>query len=97
MKTKITEKEVNHIAKLSKLSFTSDETTEMLGHLSKVLEYFETLDSVDTTKIAPTAHIIDKVNVLREDVKKESFDCEELIKNAPVSSGNTYVVPRVVE
>lgn len=95
---RISEDEVKHIAKLSRLQFDENGVKEMAGHLSTVLGYFEMLDSVDTSLVPPTAHILDKVNVLREDEPQERpFDREQLLKNAPESDGEAYIVPRVLE
>lgn len=97
MKKKITKSEVKHIADLSKLSFSDSESERMQGHLDTVLGYFEQLDSVDTSDVSPTAHILDKVNVLRADVAKESMPREQLLANAPEKNDECYIVPRVVE
>lgn len=95
---RITEKEVKHIAALSRLKFDGDGMKEMAAHLSTVLEYFEMLDSVDTAQVKPTAHILDKVNVLREDTAREkAFDREELLKNAPLAQDGAYIVDKVLE
>lgn len=95
---KIDKKEVMHIAELSKLTFDDKSLSEMGAHLETVIGYFEMLDSVDTSKISPTAHIIDKINVLREDVKTSvAFDRDLLLANAPEKENGCYIVPRVVE
>lgn len=94
---KITDEEVKHIAKLSALTLDDGEIDGMKAHLTKVLGYFETLDSVDVSDVPPTEHILGAVNVLRKDVPKESMPKGELIANAPESDGGAYVVPRVVE
>lgn len=94
---KILREEVLHIAELSRLSFSENELEAMGSHLDGLLEQLEKLDSVDTSIVAPTAHILEAVNVLREDEVSPSFDRELLLKNAPETSDGCYVVPRVVE
>ncbi len=93
----ITDEEVKRIAKLSALNLTDGEVVGMKKHLNAMLAYFETLDGIDVSSVPPTAHILDAVNVLREDVSQCSMPTEELLKNAPESDGGAYVVPRVVE
>ncbi len=93
----ITTEEVKRIAKLSKIEFSDTETESMKVHLQKMLWVFETLDKVDASKVPPTAHILDGVNVLRADEVAPSMDNGELLKNAPLSEDGAYIVPRVVE
>ena len=69
----------------------------MRKHLQNILKHFEMLDSVDTSKIEATAHILDTVNVLREDKAEPSTDREALVANAPEQEDGCYIVPRVVE
>ena len=93
----ITTEEINRIAALSKLEFTEAERASVREHLQKMLWVFETLDNFDVSKVPPTAHIIDKVNVLRDDVVAPSMANAELLKNAPQADDGAYIVPRVVE
>ncbi len=93
----ITKKEIERIATLSRLDFDENEKEEMQKHLQNILKHFEMLDSVDTSEIEATAHILDAVNVLRDDVAETSTDREKLLSNAPEKDGGCYIVPRVVE
>lgn len=95
--SEITTEEVKHIADLSRLEFTPEECEDMRAHLQKQIKYFEILDSVDISGVPPTAHILDAVNVLREDAVYPSMPNDALLENAPESDGGAYVVPRVVE
>ncbi len=93
----VTAEEVDRLAKLSELEFSDAETAELISHVQKMLGYFETLDSLNLADVPPTAHILDRVNELREDVPEPSFSNDELLSNAPESDNGAYVVPRVVE
>lgn len=101
MKNTVTTADVKHIAALSKLEFTDAECEDMREHLQKQVVNFEILDSVDISHVPPTAHILQAVNVLRDDVVQPSFDNARLLANAPEKSGEdggeAYVVPRVVD
>lgn len=94
---KISREEILHIAELSRLSFTDEELDELGEQLGNVLERFRQLDAVDVSDVPPTAHILDFVNVLREDEARSPMSKEELLKNAPESDGSAYIVPRVLE
>ncbi len=97
MKKQITTEEAKRLAKLSMLEFDDSELKEIEAHLSKMLGYFSTLDSVDVSEVPPTAHILPAVNVLRDDEVVKSMPTEDLIANAPKAEDGAYVVPRVVE
>ena len=46
---KITQEEVTHVANLSKLKFSPEETAEFATTLSKIVDMVELLEEVDTT------------------------------------------------
>ncbi len=94
---KITKQDVEYVAELSRLNFTDKEKSEMASHLENILAHFTMLDSVDTSNVVSTAHILSEVNVLRDDVSTEPFDRLKLLKNAPESDGECYIVPKVLE
>ena len=50
---KITQEEVTHVANLSKLKFSPEETAEFATTLSKIVDMVELLEEVDTTGVAP--------------------------------------------
>ena len=94
---KIDKQEVLHLAQLSRLNFTEEELERIGDHLDNVIQTFKGLELVDVSAVPPTAHILDYVNVLREDVAGESTDRELLLSNAPDSDGEAYIVPQVLE
>lgn len=93
----ITVKDVQHVAKLARLSLTEDECQRFTEQLDHILGYFDELNQVDTTGVEPMSHPIPVVNVLREDLVKQSLDRETLMANAPVREGAFFKVPRIGE
>ena len=57
---KITQEEVTHVANLSKLKFSPEETAEFATTLSKIVDMVELLEEVDTTGVAPTTTMADR-------------------------------------
>ncbi len=90
-------KEVDHIALLSRLRFTDAEKDEMAQHLTNVLGHFKTLDKVETEGVAPMAHLLNKVNVLRKDEAFVITAREVLLQNAPDADEECYIVPKVLD
>ncbi|MBA4349444.1 MAG: Asp-tRNA(Asn)/Glu-tRNA(Gln) amidotransferase GatCAB subunit C [Thermodesulfovibrio sp.] len=94
---KISKEEVKHIAGLSRLSLSEEETETFGSQLNKIIEYVEQLNSLDTKNIEPTSHIIPLKNVMRDDIPKASLIKEEALKNAPDSTEKFYRVPKIIE
>jgi aspartyl/glutamyl-tRNA(Asn/Gln) amidotransferase, C subunit len=75
---KITQEEVTHVANLSKLKFTENETAEFATTLSKIVDMVELLSEVDTTGVEPTTTMADCKTVLRPDVAEKGTDRDHL-------------------
>lgn len=94
---KITTEDVKYIAGLSRL-FISDNEIEMFrGQLNSIIEYVEQLNSLDTSNVEPTSHVIPLNNVMRDDIPAASLPVEEALKNAPDSTEKFYRVPKIIE
>lgn len=95
--SKITKEQVEHIAHLSRLEIKEEEVEVYAGQLEKIVTLVENLSSVDTTDVEPTYHVLDLVNVFREDVAKEGLDKEEVLKNAYEKEAGQFKVPTILE
>ena len=93
----ITEDEVKHIVKLARLSLSEDELPVYRGQLNAIIGYVEQLNTLDTTGIEPTSHVLPITNVMRDDVNLPSLPNDEALKNAPDPSDNFYRVPKIIE
>lgn len=94
---KISEADVRHVAKLSKLAFTDTETTAFATTLSKIVDMVELLAEVDTTGVPATTTMADRINVMRDDVAEAGTDRALLFKNVPESQDNLIKVPAILE
>ena len=93
----VTIKDVEHIAKLAKLSFTEDEKTDFTEQFNEILSFMEKLNELDTSNVEPLSHVIEVQNVLREDMVKESLPTENALKNAPSHTDQFFKVPKVID
>lgn len=82
---------VQKVAKLANLSLTPQEEEKFASQLSKILGYIEELNSVDTSNVEPTFNVIDKSNVLREDMDELGLSQEEALSNAPSGKDGFFV------
>jgi len=87
--------DVIHIAELARLELTDEEVARYQEQLSAVLEYFASLQGVDTEGIPPTASVLPPRTVLREDEPHPGLNREELLANAPDVADNQFRVPPV--
>ena len=93
----IDRQDVEHVARLTRLSLTEAELERMREQLNSILAHLDTLRRVDTTGVEPTSHAVDLVNVMREDVEEPCFPQDAMLANAPDRSGELFRVPRIIE
>jgi aspartyl-tRNA(Asn)/glutamyl-tRNA(Gln) amidotransferase subunit C len=94
---KLSNEEVKHIAKLSRLALPEDEAGEYASQLSQIIEYVEQLSNLDTSSVEPTSHVMLLSNVMVEDIPGASLPRKEALRNAPDSDGKFYRVPKIIE
>ncbi|HEY9165129.1 MAG TPA: Asp-tRNA(Asn)/Glu-tRNA(Gln) amidotransferase subunit GatC [Candidatus Kryptonia bacterium] len=93
----VTIKDVEHIAKLAKLSFTEDEKSKFTEQFNEILAFVEKLKELDTSNVEPLSHVIELQNVFREDAVKPSLTTDEALKNAPAKNDKFFKVPKVID
>lgn len=89
--------QVRRIAKLSRLILTDTEVEACADQLSRVLDYFRQLDSIDTSRVEPLDHPLPLTNVLRDDQPRGSLDADAALANAPQREGAFFRVPKVLD
>jgi aspartyl-tRNA(Asn)/glutamyl-tRNA(Gln) amidotransferase subunit C len=90
--------DVGYVAGLARLELTNEETAQFQDQISRILNYVETLQQIDVSSVPDNP--IDPnlpTNVLREDTLRPSLSVEDAIRNAPKSSGNLVIMPKIVE
>ena len=93
----ITKEQVQHVAKLARLSLTEDEVNLYTSQLSKILDYIDQLNKINTEGIEPMTQPIPTVNVMREDIIKKQFERQEVLSNAPHEEYGFFRVPKIGE
>ncbi len=89
--------DVAHIANLARLELSDDMIEKLQGDMEAIVEYVEQLQELDIEGIEPTAHGSPLTNIWREDICKESFDREVMLKNAPATVDDELLrVPQVL-
>ena len=94
---KITEKDVEYVARLARLELTAREKPVFCRQLETILEYIDKLSKVNTDNVAPTSHVVPLKNVYREDEAKFFDNTDGILSNAPEKEGRLFKVKKVIE
>lgn len=84
---------MDHVARLARLKFSDEEAGELAVELSAILDHVDLLASVDTDGVEPTTHVVELVNVLRDDAPASELTVEQALLNAPESEDGAFRVP----
>jgi aspartyl-tRNA(Asn)/glutamyl-tRNA(Gln) amidotransferase subunit C len=93
---KITKEQVLHVAALARLDLDETAIEIFAGQIGTILDYVDTLNSVDTAGVEPTSHAISLTNAFREDIQKPHLDRAQALANAPEQQDGHFQVPRVI-
>lgn len=82
----ITKKQVEYIANLARIGLTNQEKEKFAKDLANILKYVEKLNELNLKDAKPTSHVINLINITRDD----NFVCNltseqkiKLLKSAP--------------
>lgn len=87
--------DTKHIAKLANLSLTNQEEEKYSEQLSKILDYIEQLNQVDTSNVEPTFNVSGQSNVMTEDKLGECLPQEAALSNAIQKKDDFFVTKGV--
>ena len=94
---KVTDEIIDYIGILARLKLDDSEKESAKSELEKIINYMDTLSSLDTTKIEEMSHAFPVKNVFREDIVGESVDRDIITLNAPDKKDGCFKVPKTVE
>ncbi|ANU11735.1 glutamyl-tRNA(Gln) amidotransferase subunit C [Planococcus antarcticus DSM 14505] len=94
---KMTKEEVIEVAHLARLAITDEEAEHFADQLEAITNAMELLNELDTENVEPTTHVLQMVNVLREDKSTPGLDRELVLKNVKEHEGGQVKVPTILE
>jgi aspartyl-tRNA(Asn)/glutamyl-tRNA(Gln) amidotransferase subunit C len=94
---KLTREEVQRVALLARLRLSPEEEERLTKELDQILDYVETLNRLDTSRIEPFIHATDAFNMFRQDRVTNQSNVEALLANAPAKDGTFIEVPKIIE
>lgn len=96
MPDRITRDDVAHVARLARLSLDDAELGRYTEQLGAVLAHATDIEALDIDDVAPTAHPLPLVNVLRDDVARPGLARDEVLAGAPAVEDDRFLVPRIL-
>jgi aspartyl-tRNA(Asn)/glutamyl-tRNA(Gln) amidotransferase subunit C len=93
---KVSKKDIDRLAHLSRLQFTDEETERMQSDLGHILSFVEKVNRLDLEKIEPLVYMTDEEDQLRMDKVEKNITKDEALKNAPEKDTDYFKVPKVM-
>ncbi|MCL4160879.1 UNVERIFIED_CONTAM: hypothetical protein GTU68_051882, partial [Idotea baltica] len=93
---KISEDQVEYLAKLSAIQISPDEKSKLLEDLNSIVEKIELLAELRTEGVPATSHVYNTNNVFREDLVGSSFSQQQALQISPSSGRGCIRVPKVI-
>ena len=97
VKMEITTKLVNHLADLSRIEFTEEETENFKHEFEETMKQMDAIEKADTTNVESHSTVLNAETELDCDEPHESLSRQDATKNAPETMGSSIAVPMMVE
>ena len=88
---------VKRIARLSRLAIADAQLPAMADELNAILNWVQQLVEVNVEGVAPLTSVVEQKLKMRDDIVTDGGYPQDLMRNAPQSEDNFFVVPKVVE
>jgi aspartyl-tRNA(Asn)/glutamyl-tRNA(Gln) amidotransferase subunit C len=88
---------VRRIAHLARIAVEEEEVERLQGELNAMLAFVEQLQEVNVENVEPMTSVTPMKMKMRADVVTDGDDAAAVLKNAPASADNFFLVPKVVE
>lgn len=93
----LSETEVAKVARLARIHLPPDELPAMTADVNGILGWIAKLQAVNTDGVEPLVSVSGMTLPLRHDEVTAGGQAAEIVKNAPETLENYFVVPKVVE
>ena len=88
---------VRRIAHLARIAVPESDIEHLRGELNAMLAFVEQLQEVNVEGVEPMTSVTPMAMKKRHDVVTSGDDAAAVLKNAPETADNFYLVPKVVE
>ena len=95
--SKISDKDIKHVAKLASLDIKSSEVKKFKGQLSEIVDYISELSEVDTKDQDETARTTKLENVVRDDEISPGLNQVEALSGSDETHNGYFKVPGIFD
>jgi aspartyl-tRNA(Asn)/glutamyl-tRNA(Gln) amidotransferase subunit C len=88
---------VRRIAHLARIAVAEEEVEHLRNELNAILAFVEQLSEVNVDGVEPMTSVTPMTMKRRADVVTDGDIPEDVLKNAPATEDNYFLVPKVVE
>ena len=88
---------VRRIAHLARIAVADEEVARLQGELNAILAFVEQLSEVKVDGVEPMTSVTPMKMKMRGDKVTDGGIAGEIVRNAPASDDNFFLVPKVVE
>jgi len=88
---------VRRIAHLARVAVPESDVEHLRGELNAILAFVEQLQEVNIDAVEPMTSVTPMAMKKRADVVTDGGIADDIVKNAPQSHDNFFLVPKVVE
>ena len=93
----ISDETMDYVGILAKLELSEEEKEAAKKDMSRMLDYIDKLNELDTSGVEPLSHVFPVNNVFREDVVTNDDVRDDMLANAPAKKDGAFMVPKTVE
>jgi aspartyl-tRNA(Asn)/glutamyl-tRNA(Gln) amidotransferase subunit C len=88
---------VRRIADLARIAVAEEEIEHLRGELNAILTFVEQLSRVDVNGVEPVASVVPMQLKKRKDEVTDGQILDQVLRNAPATDDDFFLVPKVVE
>jgi aspartyl-tRNA(Asn)/glutamyl-tRNA(Gln) amidotransferase subunit C len=88
---------VRRIAHLARIAVAEEEVAHLQGELNAILQFVEQLEEVNVDGVEPMTSVTPMTLRRRDDAITDGGYAEKIVSNAPLTEGNFFMVPKVIE
>lgn len=96
MANKISDEIIEYVGILAKLELSGQEKENAKADMERMLDYIDTLNELDTERVAPMSHVFPINNVFREDEPSGRDGQSDTLANAPLKKDGSFKVPKTI-
>ena len=88
---------VRRIAHLARIAVADADVEHLKGELNAMLAFVEQLSEVDVSGVEPMTSVTPMAMKKRTDEVTDGGIAEDIVRNAPQTADNYFLVPKVIE